>query len=219
MDFLLLQLLILLAFMVIGSLVAVEVGDLLSSIICVGAVGFALAVVFLFLGAPDLAITQVVVEILALVILLRVVLTRRDRTHEEPKDTLGVAAAAVVLGALVVLSLGAMAGMQPFGEPHFGAEGQAVTGDQAAVEDTSPEQVAVEQFGPPAERKAAEQYMADGVEQTGSSNLVMAILLDFRAYDTLGEATVIFVSIVGAYAILRKVGRVKSDAQAGGQDG
>ena len=36
-----------------------------------------------------------------------------------------------------------------------------------------------------------------------------AILLDIRAFDTLGEATVIFVSIIGAYAVLRKVGRLK----------
>ena len=36
---------------------------------------------------------------------------------------------------------------------------------------------------------------------------LMGVLLDFRAYDTLGEATVIFTSIIGAYVLLRHVGR------------
>ena len=49
----------------------------------------------------------------------------------------------------------------------------------------------------------------DRPEKTGASNTIGAILLDYRAYDTLGEATVIFVSIIGAYAVLRKVGRLK----------
>ena len=225
MDFVSIELLVLLAFMAVGSLVAVEVRDLLSSIICVGAVGFALAMVFLFLGAPDLAITQVVVEILVLVILLRVVLTREDRTHETPKDTLTVAGTALVLGGLVAAGVFVMAGMHPVGEPLFGAEGRSaeatVVGADASgtaarlPEPPSVEAVTAEQFGPPAGRTAAEQYVAQGLEKTGASNYVMGILLDFRAYDTLGEATVIFVSIIGAYAVLRKVGRLRP-GQGGG---
>lgn len=210
MDIVSLELFILLAFMIAGSLVAVEVRDLLSSIICVGAVGFGLALVDLFLGAPDLAITQVVVEILALVILLRVVLTREDKTHETPKDTLTVAGTAMVLGGLVAAAAFVMADMEPFGKPLFGREGAD------AVAATVPEAVvADEQFGPAESRTAAEQYVAQGLEKTGASNYVMGVLLDFRAYDTLGEATVIFVSIIGAYAVLRKVGRLGHGPQAG----
>ena len=203
------ELLALLAFMIVGSLVAVEVRDLLSSIICVGAVGFGLALIDLFLGAPDLAITQVVVEILALVILLRVVLTREDRTHETPKDTLTVGATALVLGGLVAAAIFVMADMEPFGRPLFGREGRVAT---VPAEVKPP---AEDEFGPVETRTAGEQYMAHQVEninrreKTGASNTIGAILLDYRAYDTLGEATVIFVSIIGAYAVLRKVGRLK----------
>ncbi|MGB2966411.1 MAG: hydrogen gas-evolving membrane-bound hydrogenase subunit E, partial [Phycisphaerae bacterium] len=42
---------------------------------------------------------------------------------------------------------------------------------------------------------------------THAANYVMGIVLDYRAYDTLGEATVIFVAVIGAYAVLRQVGR------------
>ncbi len=209
------ELFALLAFMIIGSLVAVEVRDLLSSIICVGAVGFGLALIDLFLGAPDLAITQVVVEILALVILLRVVLTREDHTHETPKDTLTVGATAMVLGGLVAAAIFVMADMEPFGSPLFGREGRMVREGRAAMVPAEVRPPAEEEFGPAETRTAGEQYMAHQVEninrqeKTGASNTIGAILLDYRAYDTLGEATVIFVSIIGAYAVLRKVGRLK----------
>ncbi|MHA1507042.1 MAG: hydrogen gas-evolving membrane-bound hydrogenase subunit E, partial [Candidatus Asgardarchaeia archaeon] len=38
-------------------------------------------------------------------------------------------------------------------------------------------------------------------------NLVTSVLLDYRAYDTLGEATVLFTAILGAIVVLREIGR------------
>ncbi|MEC3884945.1 hydrogen gas-evolving membrane-bound hydrogenase subunit E [Halobacillus sp. HZG1] len=40
-------------------------------------------------------------------------------------------------------------------------------------------------------RYLSEHYIAKGVEETGAINLVASILYDYRAFDTLGEATVI----------------------------
>jgi multisubunit Na+/H+ antiporter MnhB subunit len=37
------------------------------------------------------------------------------------------------------------------------------------------------------------------------------VILDFRAYDTLGEATVLFTSVIGIMAILRRPGRKKKE--------
>ena len=67
---------ILLIFMIFAAIVAIEVKDLLSSVIAVGAVGFALCLAFLILKAPDLAITQLVVEILCLIILIRATINK-----------------------------------------------------------------------------------------------------------------------------------------------
>jgi len=36
------------------------------------------------------------------------------------------------------------------------------------------------------------------------------VLLDFRAYDTLGEATVLFAAVVGAMTLLRRTSRKNS---------
>lgn len=41
-------------------------------------------------------------------------------------------------------------------------------------------------------RIMANHYIDYGVEETGAINLITAILFDYRAFDTLGEATVIF---------------------------
>ena len=39
------------------------------------------------------------------------------------------------------------------------------------------------------------RFASVGVEETGSINLVTSVLLDYRAFDTLGEATVIFAAV------------------------
>ena len=169
---------VLMAFMVIGSIIAIETSDLLSAVIAVGAVGFALSVIDLLLGAPDLALTQVVVEVLILVFLLRVVVTRRDETHETHKDTFAVGSVLLLLGALLVCCFYAFHYMHPFGQPLM---------------------------------TMSRPYLEQSIKGTGAVNAVMAVLLDFRAYDTLGEATVIFASIIGALVILRKVGRKRRE--------
>ncbi len=54
--------------------------------------------------------------------------------------------------------------------------------------------------GPPADLR---NYLYDhGSEQTGSVNLVSAIYLSYRAYDTLGETVIMLLSVVGAAAVL-----------------
>lgn len=174
-------LLALIAFMIIGSLIAAETEDLLSAVVCIGAVGAGLAIINLFLGAPDLAITQIVVEVLVIAILIRVVRTRRDETHETHKDTFAVGSVLLTLGVLLVLGGWALTTLHPFGEPLLDTP-------QAGV---------------------SAHYLAGGLEETGAANHVMAVLLDYRAYDTLGEATVIFIAVIGAYAILRHQGRTR----------
>jgi multisubunit Na+/H+ antiporter MnhB subunit len=72
-----LELHLIIIFMIMASLIAVEVKDLLSSVVAIGAVGIGLCMAFLTLKAPDLAIMQLVVEILSLVILVRATI-RKD---------------------------------------------------------------------------------------------------------------------------------------------
>src|SRR4030042_1820621 len=75
-DRIMFELYVLLLFMIAGAIIAVELRDLLSAVIAMGAVGLSLSVAFLILKAPDLAITQLVVEILCLVILVRATINK-----------------------------------------------------------------------------------------------------------------------------------------------
>ena len=65
-------------------------------------------------------------------------------------------------------------------------------------------------FGHPYMR-VADTYLTQGLAKTGAANLVASVILDFRGYDTLGEATVLFTAVVGVVVVLRKVGRIRRD--------
>ena len=62
-------------------------------------------------------------------------------------------------------------------------------------------------------------YLRDGLEKTGAANIVTAVLLDFRAYDTLGEASVLFCAVMGALAILRPKARKQPDEPDAAEEG
>jgi len=167
----------LLIFMIIGAVVALAAKDLLSAIISFGIVGFGLVLVFLLLQAPDLAIVQIVVETLTLIIMIAAIL---KTSREEVVEALSLRKVSTLVGGLVFL------GIFMF----FLVE---------AIK-------SLPSFGTPIMR-VAEHYISQGLSKTGASNLVGAVILDFRAYDTLGEAAVLFTAVVGVVAVLRRIGR------------
>jgi len=172
-------LVLLLAFMIIAAIVAIWTEDLLSSVIAVGAVGFGSSVAFLLLSAPDVAITQIVVEVLTLVILIRATVGREAHTVSGARDTFGLAVAGALVLMLLVFTVGVLGTLPPFGSPAV-----------ARVADAP-----------------STAYLTEGLAKTGAGNIVTAVLLDYRGYDTLGEATVLFTAIVGAMALLRRRSR------------
>ena len=174
--FKMIELNLLLLFMIVAAVIAVEVKDLLSSVVAVGAAGLGLSLAFLILKAPDLAITQLVVEILCLIILIRATINRdlplikNGRWHFNTISTL------VFIAVFLSLAYIALQDLPAFGQPIL---------------------------------RVAANYLKEGLSRTGATNLVSSVILDFRAYDTLGEATVLFTAVIGVLAIMRKVGRKK----------
>ena len=55
----------------------------------------------------------------------------------------------------------------------------------------------------PAYNETTEHYLRRSLEETGATNIVAAILTDYRAFDTLGETIVLFTSIVAVVSVLR----------------
>lgn len=58
------------------------------------------------------------------------------------------------------------------------------------------------QIGPLTYTEATEFYINEGLNQTGATNLIAAIITDFRAFDTLGETLVLFTSILAVISVL-----------------
>jgi len=167
---------ILLLFIIIAAIIAVETDDLLSSVICVGAIGFGGSLMFLFLQAPDIAITQIVVEVLGLIILIRATISRDLTFITGDREFFGTVISVVIIFVIF------LAGIRVFETlPDFGTAIFAKT-----------------------EGAASQTYIEKGLDNTGAANIVASVILDYRAYDTLGEATVLFTSIIGATVILRK---------------
>jgi multisubunit Na+/H+ antiporter MnhB subunit len=57
--------------------------------------------------------------------------------------------------------------------------------------------------GNPTNNEVPERYLERSVEETGALNVIASIIIDYRGFDTLGEATVLFVAIAAAYATLK----------------
>lgn len=55
----------------------------------------------------------------------------------------------------------------------------------------------------PAYNETAEYYLNESVNDTGAINVVAAVLADYRAFDTLGETIVLFISTVAVATILK----------------
>jgi len=109
-----------LVFMIIGSVVALELTDILSAIISIGIVGLAASLAFLFLQAPDLAIVQFLFEIFALIILVRAFV--RKEVHQETPSRLNTGLVVVTVAILVgifALSIPVFQALPEFGDPIF----------------------------------------------------------------------------------------------------
>lgn len=55
----------------------------------------------------------------------------------------------------------------------------------------------------PAFNEVPQRYLTEGVAETGAVNIVSSVIIDYRAFDTLGEATVLFVAIAAVIATLK----------------
>jgi multisubunit Na+/H+ antiporter MnhB subunit len=178
---------VLMGLMIVGAIIAIEVKNLLSAVVALGTVGLMMSILFLLMKAPDVAITLLVVEILAVIILIRATLKRDVEVPEEKDRPIGGLIALAFLLVLTLVSAGAFGELPPFGQPQMRVASYYVN----------------------------QGYSLEGEPGgTGAANVVASVILDYRAYDTLGEATVLFTAVVGVLAVMRSVGRKKDKLAA-----
>jgi multicomponent Na+:H+ antiporter subunit A len=145
-----------------------RVSSRLGTVGLIGAVGFMITGVYVLRHAPDLAITQLLVESLT-----------------------------VVLIVLVFRGL----------PEHFLAPTRrraVVTGVAAAAAGLTAVGIATLLLGPRPESAISRYYLDRAAEETGGSNVVNTILVDFRGLDTMGEITVLAVACIGVYVVTRR---------------
>ena len=58
-------------------------------------------------------------------------------------------------------------------------------------------------FGYPDASAMDDYIIENSQEETGSNNVVAAVLFDYRLFDTLGEATILFTAVMGVLLLLR----------------
>jgi multicomponent Na+:H+ antiporter subunit A len=165
--------LVVVAVMVVATVGAVITSHRLAAVLAVGAVGYGVAVLFVLQGAPDLALTQLLIETLVIVVFV-LVLRHLPRRFSGGTTALPVAPRAVL--ALLVGVAAAAASLVAF----------------TARPPTQPSSVAQVALSEP---------------EAHSANVVNAILVDFRAFDTMGEVSVVTVAALGVIGLVRAARR------------
>jgi multicomponent K+:H+ antiporter subunit A len=148
----------------------------LAALIMVGGAGLATCLTFAWFSAPDLALTQIAVEVVTTVLLLLGLrwMPRRIEFDDQRRDTLKARARRVrdfIIAIAVGSGLAALAYAVMIRPP---------------VEILSP------------------FFIEQAFTTANGRNVVNVILVDFRSFDTLGEITVIGVVALTVYALLRR---------------
>ncbi|MGN0742824.1 MAG: hydrogen gas-evolving membrane-bound hydrogenase subunit E, partial [Candidatus Fimadaptatus sp.] len=65
----------------------------------------------------------------------------------------------------------------------------------------------------PVNNEVSQRYIEKGMEETGAVNIVAGMILDYRAFDTLGESNVLFVAACSVLILLR-ISSEKNDRSA-----
>jgi multisubunit Na+/H+ antiporter MnhB subunit len=58
-------------------------------------------------------------------------------------------------------------------------------------------------FGAPAITAMDDYFLANAQREVAANNVVTAVVFDYRGFDTLGEATVLFAAVIGVLAVFR----------------
>lgn len=161
---------LLLALVIFGALITLRARNRVSLVTTVGVVGFSTALLFYTLGAPDVAITQLVVEILTVVVMVLLLVRLPGEFHHTGprRSRVAVVVALLSAGAAFVVALFVLT-----------PTGVSRTGDD---------------------------YLRRAYELTGGTNIVNTILVDFRAFDTLGEMVVLGTAAVAIVVALESRG-------------
>jgi NADH:ubiquinone oxidoreductase subunit 5 (subunit L)/multisubunit Na+/H+ antiporter MnhA subunit/multisubunit Na+/H+ antiporter MnhB subunit len=162
--------------MLAGGLVALVVArDWVLQLLALSVIGFLVSFYFVLYKAPDLALTQILVETASLLLVLMFVMrVRRAGKGPAPRPLSGYRAVRLAVSVGV---------------------GVAFAGLLFVVQPTP---------GGPADTPVGEALLAASVPEAKGSNVVNTTLVDFRGLDTLFEALVLLIATLGCLGLLMR---------------
>lgn len=164
------------AIAIVAALIASRVTQRVAAVLLVGITGYASGVFFALQGAPDLALTQFLVETLTVVVfvlVLRKLPSGIVERHSRPY--IGLRIVLALATGVVMASLSAI-----------------------AISERSVESIATD-------------FPQQAYEVGGGNNVVNVTLIDIRAWDTMGEVSVLLVAATGVASLVflrKRSGRV-----------
>ncbi|MFW5940036.1 MAG: DUF4040 domain-containing protein [Halolamina sp.] len=166
----------LLALVLAAAFATAALRSVLSSVVAFGAYSLGIAIIWVFLRAPDVGLTEAAVGagIMTVLFLLTIVKTHHPDV-EQTFERVDLRAAGVALALVLVLSSTLFA---------LPAVGDA---DSAAVSDD-----------------VTEYYLDNAYEEAEVENAVTAVLAAYRGFDTMGEAAVVYSAGVGLLVVLNR---------------
>lgn len=164
---------LLLVLMLVCAAAALAAPDLLASLILFGVFSFLTAAFYAAVGALDVSFTEAALgAVIATVFFVSAIHRSSPEGGREKGEALRWLAPGVLLASGLAL-LWAAGGLPPLGSP-----------------------------ASPASLHVSPRYIAGALEETGAKNMVTAVIVDYRGYDTLGETTVIFTAGMACLIVL-----------------
>jgi multicomponent Na+:H+ antiporter subunit B len=163
---------LLLALALALAVAALLARDLLGAVLTLGGYGLVLSLIWAEMGAVDVAFTEAMVGAGISTVFLLAALLRTSATRTAPRRR-ARRGAVLAAGLLGGVLLWGRGGLPPFGDP-----------GSAPSQHVSP------------------RYLASGRAETGSPNIVTAVLADYRAFDTLIETVVILTAALACWVLL-----------------
>jgi multicomponent K+:H+ antiporter subunit A len=147
----------------------------LAAVIFAGVAGLATCVTFAWFSAPDLALTQLLVEIVTTVLLLLGLRWLPKRLEGVDTDASGRAPLRRTRDLVIAIAGGAGLAALAYAAMNWPLEGSIAT-----------------------------NFLERAYTEGGGRNVVNVILVDFRGFDTLGEITVLGIAAITVYSLLRR---------------
>lgn len=167
---------VLVVLLICVALVVALLRDVLAATVVFAAYSLAMAIVWVVLQAPDVALTEAAVGAGVTTSLFLMAIIKTGRPAGETTFIRNVQPASLVTVLAVVVVIGVTVPALP------------AVGDPAI---------------PPFQR-IAPYYLDQSIPQLGIENVVTAILAGFRGFDTFGEVTVVFAAGVAVLVVFRK---------------